>query len=167
MPKRLMPTRDNLRRSHGALNASENDIAGVELMLYLIRASDVIREEIYGALRRDTGLTEGKFALLMILYDISEPVPLVELSVRIGVSPSTTSIMVTRMLQTEEPLVVAKTVDPVDARSALISLTPAGRRLLESAMLPHFNRVSDFAKTLSSAERETMIALLKKLVAGH
>ena len=74
MPKRLMPTRDNLRRSHGALNASENDIAGVELMLYLIRASDVIREEIYGALRRDTGLTEGKFALLMILYDISEPV---------------------------------------------------------------------------------------------
>lgn len=165
MPKRLMPTRDNLRRSHGALNASENDIAGVELMLYLIRASDVIREEIYGALRRDTGLTEGKFALLMILYDISEPVPLVELSVRIGVSPSTTSIMVTRMLQTEEPL-VAKTVDPVDARSALISLTPAGR-LLESAMLPHFNRVSDFAKTLSSAERETMIALLKKLVAGH
>ena len=63
----------------------------------------------------------------MILYDISEPVPLVELSVRIGVSPSTTSIMVTRMLQTEEPL-VAKTVDPVDARSALISLTPAGRR---------------------------------------
>lgn len=80
MPKRLMPTRDNLRRSHGALNASENDIAGVELMLYLIRASDVIREEIYGALRRDTGLTEGKFALLMILYDISEPVPLVELS---------------------------------------------------------------------------------------
>ena len=160
MPKRLMPTRDNLRRSHGALNASENDIAGVELMLYLIRASDVIREEIYGALRRDAGLTEGKFALLMILYDISEPVPL------IGVSPSTTTIMVTRMLQTEEPL-VAKTVDPVDARSALISLTPAGRRLLESAMLPHFNRVSDFAKTLSSAERETMIALLKKLVAGH
>ena len=135
-------------------------------MLYLIRASDVIREEIYGALRRDAGLTEGKFALLMILYDISEPVPLVELSVRIGVSPSTTSIMVTRMLQTEEPL-VAKTVDPVDARSALISLTPAGRRLLESTMLPHFNRVSDFAKTLSSAERETMIALLKKLVAGH
>lgn len=49
MPKRLMPTRDNLRRSHGALNASENDIAGVELMLYLIRASDVIRE---GNLRR-------------------------------------------------------------------------------------------------------------------
>lgn len=75
MPKRLMPTRDNLRRSHGALNASENDIAGVELMLYLIRASDVIREEIYGALRRDAGLTEGKFALLMILYDISEPCP--------------------------------------------------------------------------------------------
>ena len=52
MPKRLMPTRDNLRRSHGALNASENDIAGVELMLYLIRASDVIREEIYGTSAR-------------------------------------------------------------------------------------------------------------------
>ena len=72
-----------------------------------------------------------------------------------------------RVHAVDRNIVVAKTVDPVDARSALISLTPAGRRLLESAMLPHFNRVSDFAKTLSSAERETMIALLKKLVAGH
>ena len=59
MPKRLMPTRDNLRRSHGALNASENDIAGVELMLYLIRASDVIREEIYGAFGAIPGSQRG------------------------------------------------------------------------------------------------------------
>ena len=39
MTKRLMPTRENLRRVHRGAAMSEEDIAGVELMLYLIRAA--------------------------------------------------------------------------------------------------------------------------------
>ena len=38
MTKRLMPTRENLRRVHRGAAMSEEDIAGVELMLYLIRS---------------------------------------------------------------------------------------------------------------------------------
>ena len=51
MTKRLMPTRENLRRVHRGAAMSEEDIAGVELMLYLIRAADVVRESVYSGLR--------------------------------------------------------------------------------------------------------------------
>ena len=44
MTKRLMPTLENLRRVHRGAAMSEEDIAGVELMLYLIRAADVVRD---------------------------------------------------------------------------------------------------------------------------
>lgn len=102
MTKRLMPTRENLRRVHRGAAMSEEDIAGVELMLYLIRAADVVRESVYSGLR-ERELSEGKFALLMTLFDADGPVPVVELAKRIGVSAPTTSVMVTRMLQAETP----------------------------------------------------------------
>ena len=35
MTKRLMPTRENLRRVHNGAAINEEDIAGVEMMLYL------------------------------------------------------------------------------------------------------------------------------------
>ena len=153
MTKRLMPTRENLRRVHWGAAMSEEDIAGVELMLYLIRAADVVRE-----------LSEGKFALLMTLFDADGPVPVVELAKRIGVSAPTTSVMVTRMLQAENPL-IAKVQSKADARCWLIELTDEGRALITAELPAHTARVADFAKCLSGDECEQMIDMLKKLVA--
>lgn len=165
MAKRPLPTRENLRKIHG-MDAPEEDIAGVEMMLYLIQACDAIREIVYGDLKDDTGLSEGKFAPLMSLFNAEGPVPLTELSGRIGVSAPTTSIMVTRMLQSESPL-VEKIQSEADARSALVRLTPRGEALLTRALPRHFGRVSRFARNLTGAEREAMIVLLKKLVADR
>ena len=158
MTKRLMPTRDNLRRVHRGAAMSEEDIAGVELMLYLIRAADVVRESVYSGLG-ERELSEGKFALLMTLFDADGPVPVVELAKRIGVSAPTTSVMVNRMLQTEKPQSKA------DARCWLIELTDEGRALITAELPAHTARVADFAKCLSGDEREQMIDMLKKLVA--
>lgn len=74
MTKRLMPTRENLRRVHRGAAMSEEDIAGVELMLYLIRAADVVRESVYSGLR-ERELSEGKFALLMTAPCLSLSLP--------------------------------------------------------------------------------------------
>lgn len=163
MTKRLMPTRDNLRRVHRGAAMSEEDIAGVELMLYLIRAADVVRESVYSGLG-ERELSEGKFALLMTLFDADGPVPVVELAKRIGVSAPTTSVMVNRMLQTEKPL-IAKVQSKADARCWLIELTDEGRALITAELPAHIARVADFAKCLSGDEREQMIDMLKKLVA--
>lgn len=117
MTKRLMPTRENLRRVHRGAAMSEEDIAGVELMLYLIRAADVVRESVYSGLR-ERELSEGKFALLMTLFDADGPVPVVELAKRIGVSAPTTSVMVTRMVQAENP---PHRQGPVEGRRPLLA----------------------------------------------
>lgn len=159
MTKRLMPTRENLRRVHRGAAMSEEDIAGVELMLYLIRAADVVRESVYSGLR-ERELSEGKFALLMTLFDADGP----ELAKRIGVSAPTTSVMVTRMLQAENPL-IAKVQSKADARCWLIELTDEGRALITAELPAHTARVADFAKCLSGDECEQMIDMLKKLVA--
>lgn len=163
MTKRLMPTRENLRRVHRGAAMSEEDIAGVELMLYLIRAADVVRESVYSGLR-ERELSEGKFALLMTLFEADGPVPVVGLAKRIGVSAPTTSVMVTRMLQAENPL-IAKVQSKADARCWLIELTDEGRALITAELPAHTARVADFAKCLSGDECEQMIDMLKKLVA--
>ena len=95
---------------------------------------------------------------------IRDSVPVVELAKRIGVSAPTTSVMVTRMLQAENPL-IAKVQSKADARCWLIELTDEGRALITAELPAHTARVADFAKCLSGDECEQMIDMLKKLVA--
>ena len=162
--KRMLPARENLRRVHGA-SASETDVAGVDMMLHLINAVDIIRATIYEALARETGLSEGKFSLLMVLRDAGVPLNVGVLSERVGVAPATISVMIGRMLRAPDPLVV-RTNSSRDARASLIALSDAGRRLLDRSLPEHFARVAAFSKGLSGAEREQLIGLLKKLAAG-
>lgn len=165
MIKRLMPTRENLRRVHNGAAINEEDIAGVEMMLYLIRAADVVREFVYADLNK-RGLSEGKFALLMTLLEAGGPLPVVELANRVGVSAPTTSVMVARMLQAEKPL-IAKVQSKDDARSSLVELTAEGRAVVAAELPANTARVADFARCLTGPEREQMIEMLKKLVADR
>lgn len=159
---RLLPARESLRRVHGE-GASELDIAGVDMMLHLINAVDVIRATIYKALQDESGLSEGQFTLLMTLLASGKPLGIVDLSERLGVSTATTSVMVARMLKAKKPLVI-KQVSRRDARVACVRLSAEGRRLLDAELPKHFARISEFASALSGGERDLMISLLKKLV---
>ena len=159
---RLLPARESLHRVHGE-GASELDIAGVDMMLHLINAVDVIRATIYKALQDESGLSEGQFTLLMTLLASGKPLGIVDLSERLGVSTATTSVMVARMLKAKKPLVI-KQVSRRDARVAYVRLSAEGRRLLDAELPKHFARISEFASALSGEERDLMIALLRKLV---
>ena len=152
--RRMLPARENLRRVHGE-SAREIDVAGVDMMLHLINVVDIIRSTVYESLRRSTGLTEGKFTLMMVLRDAEGPLGVSELSERLGVAPA-------RMLQAEEPLVL-RTSSEKDARAKFVELSDAGRRLLDRALPEHFERIAEFSSALSGEEREQLIALLKKL----
>lgn len=159
--RRMLPARENLRRVHGE-SAREIDVAGVDMMLHLINVVDIIRSTVYESLRRSMGLTEGKFTLMMVLRDAEGPLGVSELSERLGVAPATISVMVARMLQAEEPLVL-RTSSEKDARAKFVELSDAGRRLLDRALPEHFERIAEFSSAFSGEEREQLIALLKKL----
>ena len=118
---------------------------------------------VFSNLTKSTGVTEGKFALLMVLHDAGMPLPVGELAARLRVSTPTASTMLQRMLVSPEKLIV-KTPSATDARSTLIALTDAGQKYLTDLLPGHFQRVEAFASVLSPEERLELIGLLRKLL---
>ena len=132
-------------------------------MSFLLQMVDLERRNmVFSNLTKSTGVTEGKFALLMVLHDAGMPLPVGELAARLRVSTPTASTM-QRMLVSPEKLIV-KTPSATDARSTLIALTDAGQKYLTDLLPGHFQRVEAFASVLSPEERLELIGLLRKLL---
>ena len=126
-------------------------------MSFLLQMVDLERRNmVFSNLTKSTGVTEGKFALLMVLHDAGMPLPVGELAARLRVSTPTASTMLQRML--------VKTPSATDARSTLIALTDAGQKYLTDLLPGHFQRVEAFASVLSPEERLELIGLLRKLL---
>ena len=93
----MIPSRQTLRRVNGRA-PSDLDVAGVDLILHLMSAVEVIRNSVYTRLHKEAGLSEGKFSLMMSLRDAGHPVSTGRLAAHLGVSDATVSVMVKRML---------------------------------------------------------------------
>lgn len=156
---RILPTRDMLRRMPHELS-DETDVEGIELMLNLLTAADGVRSRVSAQLAA-FDLSEGKFSLLMALFG-EGPMGTLKLSERIGVKPSTVSVMVKRMTSDAEPL-VAVTSGEADRRERVIALTSAGRRRVEAALPGHLTELRRFSSQLQPDERGNLIRLLQRL----
>lgn len=156
---RILPTRDMLCRMSHELS-DETDVEGIELMLNLLTAADVVRSRVSAQLAA-FDLSEGKFSLLMALFG-EGPMGTLKLSERIGVKPSTVSVMVKRMTADGEPLVAVATGE-ADRRERVIALTSAGRRRVEAALPGHLAELRRFSSQLQADERENLIRLLQRL----
>lgn len=156
---RILPTRDMLRRMSHKLS-DETDVEGIELMLNLLTAADGVRSRVSAQLAA-FDLSEGKFSLLMALFG-EGPMGTLKLSERIGVKPSTVSVMVKRMTADAEPL-VAVAAGEADRRERVIALTSAGRRRVEAALPGHLAELRRFSSQLQADERENLIRLLQCL----
>ena len=156
---RILPTRDMLCRMPHKLS-DETDVEGIELMLNLLTAADGVRSRVSAQLAA-FDLSEGKFSLLMALFG-EGPMGTLKLSERIGVKPSTVSVMVKRMTADAEPL-VAVAAGEADRRERVIALTSAGRRRVEAALPGHLAQLRRFSSQLQADERENLIRLLQCL----
>ncbi len=156
---RILPTRDMLCRMPHKLS-DETDVEGIELMLNLLTAADGVRSRVSAQLAA-FDLSEGKFSLLMALFG-EGPMGTLKLSERIGVKPSTVSVMVKRMTADAEPL-VAVAAGEADRRERVIALTSAGRRRVEAALPGHLAELRRFSSQLQADERENLIRLLQCL----
>lgn len=93
---RIIPARESLRRVHGE-GAADLDVSSIDLMLRMMNAVDVVKGVIFDELKAATGLSEGKFTLMMCLREEGKPLAISDISQRIGVAPPTVSVMVARM----------------------------------------------------------------------
>ena len=156
---RILLTRDMLCRMPHKLS-DETDVEGIELMLNLLTAADGVRSRVSAQLAA-FDLSEGKFSLLMALFG-EGPMGTLKLSERIGVKPSTVSVMVKRMTADAEPL-VAVAAGEADRRERVIALTSAGRRRVEAVLPGHLAELRRFSSQFQADERENLIRLLQCL----
>jgi DNA-binding MarR family transcriptional regulator len=112
-----------------------------------------------------SGLEPGWYDVLATLRRTGPPY-------RLRASEFTGALMLTssgttkRLDRLEQAGLIARSPDPTDRRGTLISLTAAGRELVDAATEAHLANERELLSALSAREREQLAGLLRKLRLG-
>ena len=126
---------------------------------YWLRRAYQRHMAIFAGIMSDLDLTSMQFAALVKLREL-KAVSQTELGRLTGMDRATISGVVARLKRRD--LVLYKP-DPLDKRSRIIALTPAGEALLTDAMR-RIDRVTDQTlEPIGAVERENLRAILQKM----
>jgi DNA-binding MarR family transcriptional regulator len=127
----------------------------------LARELEARLEPVYA----EQGLEPGWYDVLATLRRTGAPYRLrpTEFSSALMLTSSGTTKRLDRL---EQAGLVARTPDPDDRRGTLITLTAAGRELVDAASEAHLANEHRLLDALSEGERERLAALLRKLLVG-
>lgn len=126
---------------------------------YWLRRAYQRHMAIFAGIMSDLDLTSMQFAALVKLHEL-KAVSQTELGRLTGMDRATISGVVARLKRRN--LVLYKP-DPLDRRSRIIALTPAGETLLHEAM-ERIGRVTEQTlEPIGAAERDSLRAILQKM----
>ena len=147
------------RRERPDLDASPIGVIG--RVSRLARELEQRLEPVYA----EQGLEPGWYDVLATLRRYGPPYRLrpTEFSSALMLTSSGTTKRLDRL---EQAGLVARTPDPHDRRGTLITLTAAGRELVDAASEAHLANEHRLLAALSEGERERLAALLRKLLVG-
>jgi DNA-binding MarR family transcriptional regulator len=147
------------RRERPDLDASPIGVIG--RISRLARELEARLEPVYA----EQGLEPGWYDVLATLRRTGAPYRLrpTEFSSALMLTSSGTTKRLDRL---EQAGLVARTPDPDDRRGTLITLTAAGRELVDAASEAHLANEHRLLNALSEGERERLAALLLKLLVG-
>jgi MarR family transcriptional regulator, 2-MHQ and catechol-resistance regulon repressor len=132
--------------------------SGVRLWLILWKAFDAMREHARLHIHSlGIGLTD--FGVLEMLLH-KGPLPVNAIGVRLRLTSGSITTAVDRL---ERKGLVERRNDPGDRRTRIVSLTPAGRKLIACAFADHTAAMDRAASGLTPEERDRAVELLKKL----
>lgn len=160
--QRNLPAREALERISHEFGLP-HVVTEVESALSIINVANRYREEVYGKLEKETGLSEGKFIMLMALMDNPEGLLMGELARRVGVADATASMMIKRMLN-QSPSLVAVQGSSSDKRERKVRLTEAGKLLINRTLPYHHQQIIDFMKPLTAEDKSHLVEILGKLL---
>jgi DNA-binding MarR family transcriptional regulator len=137
----------------GTVDEVENAL--IPLVRYL--ASPRAWRQIAGS--ADIPLDRARYVVLRAVAE-SEPVRTTALAEQVGVDPSTMSRHVTVL---DQAGFVARAPDPDDGRAQAVSLTPAGRAVMEQARAARHDLIADVLVGWDDGDRTRLAALLSRL----
>jgi DNA-binding MarR family transcriptional regulator len=132
----------------------------VQELIHWMELSTTRSMRHWGHYVRQTGLSMPQFGLLMHLYHHAS-CGMAEISQHSGASQAAASQLVDRLVDKQ---LVIRTENQADRRSKQLTLTPEGRRLVESSIGERYRWVEELVTHLSSAEQEQASQVLPVLV---
>ena len=133
----------------------------LRLWVVLARAFDAVSRHSRTSIARfDLGVTE--FGVLEVLYHKGE-LPVCQVQQRILVESSSTTYVVDKLCDRG---LVRRRPSPSDRRVTLLSLTAAGRRIIERVFPRHAEMMRHAVGGLSPADQDRAIDLLRALGVG-
>lgn len=158
-PDRVDRIQEQWRRERPDLDVSPQALVG-----RLHRLAARLTAEITPVQRRH-GLGEGEFDVLAALRRAGEPFALApgELAQHTMV---TTGAMTKRVDRLEAAGLVRRERSASDGRGRVVALTDAGRRVIDAAFEDHIRNEHRLVAPLTDAEREQLVALLRRWADG-
>jgi DNA-binding MarR family transcriptional regulator len=130
-----------------------------QLAELLVQASWRIRREARKELA-PLGVTFGQARVMRVLARLGEPTRMADLAGSLEIVPRSMTTMIDAL---EAAALVARDPDPHDRRSVLVTLTAAGRDLLDRVDAARRARAAEVFAPLSAAQRAQLLALLSTL----
>jgi len=134
--------------------ARATDATARDLMVVMKQLLADKGREFFAALEA-VGISFSQVKCLMVLADSSEPLPVKELSDRLGLSLPAVSRAVEGLVQRDE---VVRKEDERDRRSKLVTVTARGRRTYDQMLAVRMAGVRSFVEELEPDEREALAA---------
>jgi DNA-binding MarR family transcriptional regulator len=106
-------------------------------------------------------LNSAQFNVLTVLHRVAAPLAMRQLSTMMAVQPTNLSGIV-RALRGRG--FVKQVLNEADSRSLLVSITPEGEEFLADLLPTHWKRLEGVMASLSEDDRQTLVALLERLV---
>jgi DNA-binding MarR family transcriptional regulator len=142
------------------LTALESSVDQVEnALIPLVRYLSSPRTWRQLAAATDVHLDRARYVVLRAVAE-SEPVRTTVLAEQVGVDPSTMSRHVGIL---EQAGLVQRTADPDDGRAQSLSLTAAGRTVMEKVRAARHDLITDALGDWDDADRAQLAALLARL----
>ncbi len=140
---------------------SKNVDGQIGTVAALVRSTFLVNA-VYANSAREYGLTQQQGQLLCVL--MAQPYGMGELGAVLGLAKSSLTGLVDR---SERNGLVRRAPDPEDSRAVRVSLTGQGAKLADEFYTETCRRVEELTAGLGPAERDTLAALLGRVVTDN
>lgn len=137
------------------------DVSPMAVIGRLGRATSAVDARL-GATFARHGLDASSFDVLATLLRSGHPYSLTPAALANDAMISSSAVA-QRLNKLEHRGLVARSANPDDGRGTLVSLTPAGRNLIEAVLPDHLATEHAITSALTTAEQSQLAALLQKL----
>ncbi|AHV93926.1 marR family protein [Bordetella holmesii 44057] len=115
---------------------------------------------------RAHGMHQGEFDVLATLFRAGLPYSMSPQQL-IGALLLSSGAMTNRLDRLESAGLIARSPNPEDRRSVLVSLTQQGQRALRHVLEAYLDEMEQTLAPLNASERRQLAGLLKRLLAPH